>query len=129
MLQAQAESPHWAERCQAGVLLARHADNQAAHPALMRLLQDRLNTAVPADTALALLRRQDEHGVRLFALAYADDRTDPDVTWELSALLYDVEACDWKALRPVLERLTYGRDVAARAAAFVVLDKLGHGGR
>lgn len=109
------------------MLLTRHAEDQETHATLQRLLHDASNTAVPADTALALLRRGDEHGLRLYSLAFVSDASGAHD--ELVALLYNDEDCDWVSLRPVLENLTYTDDERVREAAHEVLDVLTGGGR
>lgn len=121
----QAESRHWAERCQAGVLLAKFAEDDTTHPTLLRLLQDAENTAVPADTALALLRRHDLHGLRLFALAFAGEVQDAHD--ELVALLFKDEAYGWWPLHPALKGLTGDEDPEVRKAAYEVLNALAGG--
>lgn len=121
----QAGSPHWADRCQAGVLLARSAENPSTHSTLLRLLRDADNSAVPADTALALLRRHDLHGLRLFALAFASDASDAHD--ELVALLFRADAYDWWPVQPGLEGLTSDDDPEVREAANRVLRALAGG--
>ena len=80
-----------------------------------------------ADTAVALLRRVDTHGLRLFVLAYAE--ADPDALEELHALVYEDELFDWQALRPLLDSLAYDDERRTREAAMEVLDDLTNVGR
>jgi hypothetical protein len=64
-----AASPDWSDRAAAGRHLAAWADRADIADILQRLLQDRGDTAVIEATCLALLRRNDVHGVRLVARA------------------------------------------------------------
>jgi hypothetical protein len=64
-----ATSPDWSTRAAAGQHLAAWADRADIADILQRLLQDRGDTAVVEVTCLALLRRNDVHGVRLVARA------------------------------------------------------------
>lgn len=125
-LARQAESQNWADRCQAGVLLAAVAQDERTHSTLLRLLQDAENTAVPADTALALLRRHDLYGLRLVASAFASGSSDAHD--ELVTLLFRADAYDWWPLEPALESLSSDDDATVREGARQMLRALAGGG-
>lgn len=66
-----AHSPDWSTRLAAGQQLAAWADQHDIAGILQALLLDRGDTAVVEATCLALLRRNDIHGIRLVARAVA----------------------------------------------------------
>jgi hypothetical protein len=64
-----ANSPDWSTRAAAGRQLAAWADQNDIARILQQLLLDRGDTAVVEATCVALLRRNDIHGIRLVARA------------------------------------------------------------
>jgi HEAT repeat protein len=112
-----AGSPDWARRADAGSALAR-AGVPDDEELLLTLLLDE-NLAVSDATAMALLQRADEFGMRLFVLAAvrADDQTGD----ELLARLEPVWKGEMVPVQELLRALAFGEDPEAAQGARDVL--------